>query len=177
MPKNKIQMLVIGLLLGVFLLVAGNLFRTAENTMPVYIPSIIHREAEQNTDCLAEQMEDILGRIAGAGRVSVMVFWSEGHELVFAQNITESYSKTIEADGQDGERTIDNRSRQNQHVTMRQSDGSEAPLVIREIGPRIEGVIIVAQGGGDAAVREALTRAAQTVLGVRPHQVQVFQGN
>lgn len=38
-----------------------------------------------------------------------------------------------------------------------------------------EGVLIVADGGGDSRVREKIIRAAGAALGVDPHKIQVFE--
>jgi len=180
---KKMQNLAIMLLAGIMLLVAAAYFRggasqTGEGFAAAYIPGIVQYDAAQTASSgLESQLENILSRIAGAGEVSVMLHWSESHELVFAQNITEQYSRTAETDSHEGQRTIDSQSRTASVVSLRQSDGSEIPLILREISPQVQGVIIVAQGGGDAAIAAALHRAASAALGVQPHQVQVFAGN
>jgi len=39
----------------------------------------------------------------------------------------------------------------------------------------VEGVIIVAEGGDDILIKEALMNAAKTVLGIEMHKVQVLK--
>ncbi|MCL2171222.1 MAG: hypothetical protein FWB71_03635 [Defluviitaleaceae bacterium] len=178
LPKGKLQNLVIMLVVGVLLLIAAGYFAMSGADEPPRPPPIIQNHAAEYAQRdLAAELSGILSKIAGAGEVSVMIHKTTSAEMIFAQNTTVAESRTTEADGQNGTREIDTYNRQASHVALRQSDGSEAPLIIMEAAPRIEGVVIVAQGGGDAAIREALTRAAQTVLGIRPHQVQVFEGN
>jgi hypothetical protein len=48
-------------------------------------------------------------------------------------------------------------------------------VTMRHDGTGVEGVIILAQGAGDAVVRDALTRAASAVLGVEIHKVVVMR--
>jgi stage III sporulation protein AG len=50
-----------------------------------------------------------------------------------------------------------------------------APLVLREVQPKIEGVIIIAEGGDNILVKEALTNAAEAVLGLDISNVQIFK--
>jgi stage III sporulation protein AG len=119
-------------------------------------------------------MEEILSQIVGAGQVRVMLTMGTSASI-YAQNSQTSHSATIELDGEGGERNIDVESSSHSYVMVRQSDGSERPLRIQELRPETLGVIIVAEGAGDVAVRDALTRAAHTVLGIGAHRVQVFQ--
>jgi len=186
------QFVAAALLLGTLLMIIGRGFFSRDtdngnigNNEPSGIPYFgATEESRDNIQSssvmaadLARELENILGRIEGAGEVFVMLHMSSGSEMIFAQNHTTDESFTTETDANNGTRNIETYSHQNNHVALRQNDGSEVPLIIMEIAPRIEGVIIVAQGGGNAAVRESLVRAAHTVLGIRPHQVQVFQMN
>ncbi|MCL1787241.1 MAG: stage III sporulation protein AG, partial [Defluviitaleaceae bacterium] len=52
--------------------------------------------------------------------------------------------------------------------------GVGTPLVLREVEPRIEGIVIIAEGGDSPFVRDALTRAARAVLGLEAHMIQVL---
>jgi len=123
---------------------------------------------------LARQLEEILSLVAGAGEVRVMLTIGNASRY-FAQNTQENASVTIEEDSEGGVRNVESTNLSVTYVMVRQTDGSEAPLLLTEVAPNIEGVIIVAQGGQDAAVRAALTHAVQALLGVAAHRVQVFQ--
>ena len=46
-------------------------------------------------------------------------------------------------------------------VYTRDSQGNEVPFVTEETPPRIEGVLVAAQGAGDMAVAESITEAAR----------------
>ena len=123
---------------------------------------------------LARQMEEILSLVAGAGQVRVMLTLGSSAGI-YAQNTQASLSMTTEEDGEGGVRNVDTETSSHTYVMVRQTDGSERPLRLQELRPTIEGVIIVAEGAGDVTVRDALVRAAHTVLGIGAHRVQVFQ--
>jgi len=119
---------------------------------------------------LEKRLENILSQIAGAGTVSVMLTLSESAESVLSVITQSDTSKTDERDAQGGTRTA---------ITERESVSAvyvrDAPVIIKEIAPKIAGILIVADGGGDAAVRDALTRAAAAATGVNLHRVIVVK--
>ena len=183
MGRKGAQNLVLMLLLGVALLIASAYFANASsasdsdaaNHIPwMDIEPVVQTHSTSLSAYLAREMEEILSLVAGAGEVRVMLTMGSGTNI-FARNSQENVAATTEDDGEGGMRSIHSVNSSITYVMVRQSDGSEAPLMLQDIGPGIEGIIIVAQGGGDVAVRDALTRAAQAVLGVAPHRVLVLQ--
>ncbi len=95
-----------------------------------------------------ERLSEILSQIDGAGRVSVMI----------------SYRSTMEKDiAYDGasERAV-------------LSDGNV--VVRRELFPEVKGVIVIAEGAGDPAVRQAIREAAAAVTGAGINRVCVYSG-
>ena len=187
--KKGVQNLVIMLILGVLLLVASTYFvGLGENPGINILPLAIDSPQEQDdvyepndtvpdttlSSYLTQQLEDILSLVAGAGNVRVMIAMSNATN-VFAQNSQENVAATTEEDGEGGVRNIHTTDSSATYVMVRRSDGSETPLLLQEISPAIEGIIIVAQGGGNVVVRDALTRAAQAVLDIAPHRIQVLE--
>ena len=176
--KKNIANLVIMLIVGVVLLLVSAHFASSDDE-PEHIPQAISQpdiaDIAIREQSLADELAEILSLVAGAGQVRVMLTYASTPELVVAQNHEQTTATTTESDTQGGERNIENRQYSIQHVMVRQQDGSDAPLILSEHLPRIGGVIIVAEGGGSIEVAAALTRAAHTVLGIAPHQVQVFQ--
>jgi len=120
------------------------------------------------------RLEEFFSVVEGAGRVRVMVSPMAGRETVFAVDTTESRSYSTEADAQGGSRETHQHSNQQQTVMVTDRAGSDRPLVLREIEPRIEGIVIIAEGGDSPFVRDALTRAARAMLGLEAHMIQVL---
>ncbi|MCL2572889.1 MAG: hypothetical protein FWE11_10875 [Defluviitaleaceae bacterium] len=123
---------------------------------------------------LEEELEAFLSLVAGAGQVRVMVSALGDRETIFAVDSTSSNSHIQEEDAGGGTRDQRQHSTQTQTVIITDRNGIDQPLVLREIAPRVEGIVIIAQGGDDPFVRDALTRAAQAVLGVEIHMIQVL---
>jgi len=123
---------------------------------------------------LEEDLEAFLSLVYGAGRVRVMVSAFAGRETVFAVDTTSNRSYVLEKDAQGGTRDQRQHSTQEQTVIITDRNGLDQPLILRELEHRIEGIVIIAEGGDDAFIRDALTRAAMAVLGVEAHRVQVL---
>ena len=175
---NVILMLIVGIVLLIISGYVSSIGRGEEvlggEEISLSVLNDLQDLNENFANDLSRELESILSLVEGAGEVRVMLTFATSNELIIAQNISDTYSRTMEEDGNDGTRQIENRQNTSSYVIIRQSNGSDMPLIVQEVLPEIAGVIVVAQGGGSAAVREALTRATHTVLGIRPHQVQVF---
>ena len=178
--KEKPILSYIGLMLviGVFLmLLSGPLLRHSngdDNGKQVYQPPIesparvAHSEQHHYEQALERRLEEILSLVDGAGDVRVMVSFSAGRETVFAVDRNISYSQNREEDSQGGTRYQSSQSAQDKTLIV-----ADRPLVLREVPPVIGGVMIIAEGGDDVVVRDALIRATSTVLGIDINKVQV----
>ena len=147
--KDKKGNTVIYILLaaGIFLLLAGN---SLEPKQVNKVEELSLPQAE-----IEEKLEEILSQIKGAGKVSVMVSEENNGRKIFGYDVQGEDKKT---------------------VTLSQS-GGETALVAEEKVPNVKGVIVVADGGGNIKVKEALLRAVRAVLGIEPHKIEVFERN
>ena len=150
-----------------------------ENVQDEPISYYIHEPTDQFCEfqyerALEKRLEEFLSLVEGAGEVRVMVSPIAGRETVFAVDVNESRSYSMEEDAQGGSRETRQHSSQEQTVMVTDRTGTDRPLVLREIEPRIEGIVIIAEGGDSPFVREALTRAARAVLGLEAHMIQVL---
>ncbi|MBR5122887.1 MAG: hypothetical protein IKU91_04955, partial [Anaerotignum sp.] len=60
-------------------------------------------------------------------------------------------------------------------ILLEDGDGGTEPLILTEISPVVEGVMIAAQGADQPAVAVALHQAAQALLDVPAHKVAVLK--
>lgn len=121
-----------------------------------------------------ENLKSILSQIKGAGRVEVMITFVTGNESVPAVDVNASENSTQEKDKEGGSRNIKESSRENS-IVYEESQGVKKPFVVKEILPQVKGVVIVADGAGDTIVKSNLTKAAEALLEVAAHKIQVFQ--
>jgi len=122
------------------------------------------------------RLEEFFALVEGAGKVRVLVSPLSGRETVFATDVNASRSHTTEEDSQGGSRETQNHQSQSKTVIITNRQGADTPLILRETEPRVEGIVIIAEGGDCPFVRDALTRAARAVLGAEAHKIQVLKG-
>ncbi|MCL2351114.1 MAG: stage III sporulation protein AG [Firmicutes bacterium] len=138
-------------------------------------------EASASASCgdyelgLEQRLEDTLSQMDGVGKVKVMLTLSYGKELTVAQDSVTSGSDISETDSGGGTRTTKTTSADTKNIIIQDSGGSDTPLIVKEARPKVEGVVVVAEGGGSAYVRDAVTKAVGAVLGVAVHKIQVFK--
>lgn len=180
--KKMAAFLVLMVVAGAGFLLAGRLMNEPEEYIrEAFYPAHAPQEAESfvlesflHEQAIEERLEEFFAMVAGAGRVRVMVSPLMGRETVFATDVNETRSYSMEQDSEGGSRETRHYQINEKIVIHGQGQGTAKPLVIREIEPRIEGVVIIAEGGDSPHVRDALTRAARAVLGLEAHMVQVL---
>ncbi len=138
------------------------------------VAEAIKRTDVESKSEMEENLRSILSQINGAGKVDVMITFVSGNESVPAVDVTTSQNTTQEKDKEGGARDIKENNKENS-IVYEESQGVKKPFVVKEILPKVKGVVIVAEGAGDAEVRSNLTKAAQALLEVAAHKIQVFQ--
>lgn len=112
------------------------------------------------SELLEGRLESILSKMAGVGRVKVMVSLERTSEQVVA-----SSSKSANS-----EKSASSES----HPATVQSGGREEPIVLAEVFPTVRGVIVIAEGAYDFGVKLNIVSAVSTVLGIDQKLVEVF---
>lgn len=120
---------------------------------------------------LESELESILSKIDGVGKVQVLITYSESSQIVAMYNENKNISVTEETDSEGGIRTIETTDA-NKEILL---DGSNNPVTERVIMPKIEGAIIIAEGGGNEVLKTNIVKAVAAATGLATHKVQVFK--
>ena len=146
--KYKYPILVALVGLGLMLLPSEQ-----EPSEPVEPPRAVERSLE-------EKLEVLLGRIEGAGQVSVLLTEKEG-----SQTLYQTDSQT-DADESGSRRTDDT-------VLIEDENRTESGLVRQTLGPVYRGAVILCQGADDPTVKLAVVEAVRCVTGLGADQISV----
>lgn len=116
---------------------------------------------------LTEELQKILSTIKGVGDAKVLIVYNGGKQLEIASK-TDKHTNTVT--DEDGRVTtvVDETSTP---VIV----GGDKPLIIGEKRADIDGVVVVADGGGDVKIRVTVTRALSTLLKLDYNKIQVFE--
>lgn len=157
--------LVILLLIGAYVALDG-IGTAADANQDVDTQPALNANSEADTEA---RLEATLSCIRGAGKVKVMICYDTGAQIV---PVMSTDTKTSISESNSGSsQTI---SETNTESSSPASVGGET-VVITEKLPEVRGVIIIAEGAADPAVRIKLASAAQTVLGISADKVQVYE--
>jgi len=130
--------------------------------------------SENKFDDIANDIAKVLSEIEGAGKVTVMITYNSGEEIVPAQDVRRIRNITQERDSGGGTRDIDQYEYESS-IVFEDNGGENSPIVLKTKMPEVKGVIVVAEGAGNAVVKENLVRAVQVLTDVPIHKIQVFK--
>ena len=108
---------------------------------------------------LENKLESVISSLNGVGNVQVIVSLEKGFEYIYQ---TEEETRTL----------TNGTSVTNTKVVL--VDGK--PIIIEEIYPVIEGIVIVAQGSQNVAVRMDIISLIQTIIDLDTSQIKILEG-
>ncbi len=123
---------------------------------------------------LKTDLENILSKINGVGKVKVLVTYTESSQIVAMYNENTKETSTEEKDETGGTRTIKESDTQ-KDVIYQEENGEKKPITQKTIMPKIEGAIITAQGASNIDVKTNIIQAVEAVTGLATHKIQVFE--
>ena len=123
---------------------------------------------------LEQRLEEILESTEGVGKAKVMItVMDNGKEVLYSQwDISKS---SITENDSNGSSVIKEESNEIESVLYTEEDGVNIPYVQKEEMPRIQGVVIIAQGAGKADITAEISEAASTLLGIPINKIKVLK--
>lgn len=155
--KDKLLILVLlGLLLAVVAIPVEKEQESGESGEPV-----TEQMPEENLDYesrMEQKLEQLLGRVEGVGEVQVMLTFQGTGE------------KQVEKDSSlTGEETRE------ETVYEEHGTSERTPYVTSETNPKVEGVLVIAQGGANSRIRQEIIEAAQALFGIEAHKIKIMK--
>jgi stage III sporulation protein AG len=106
-----------------------------------------------------------------------MITLKSSEENVVEKDQQSDGQSVEEEDSQGGKRTTKETSSDKTSIYEQKSDGTQVPYVSKKLSPEVEGVIVIADGGGNAVVVQNITGAIQALYGVEAHKIKVMKRN
>lgn len=129
---------------------------------------------EEYSRYLEEKLTNLLSGMEGAGKVEVMITLQASEELVVEKDESVNRSNTNEEDTQGGKRIVTQLETQN--TTVYDSEGNASnPYVVKRILPKVEGVVVVAEGAGSGTVNRSIVEIVQALFDVEAHKIKVVK--
>ena len=122
-----------------------------------------------------KRLTDALSMVEGIGDVKVMITAKSAGETVVLKDSPYQRSDNRETDSQGGTREQNTYENEENTVLQKMEDGSEAPYVTKELQPEIEGVVVIAQGGGNGKVVAEINEAVVALFSIPSHKIKVMK--
>ena len=125
----------------------------------------VNEDRENETTRLEKEMEEILTKIRGVGKVDVLLTLHSGDELVLASNTALRYSGSTHSP--------DDYDRTSETVTVSGSGGGEDVVITQQRYPQYRGALVVCEGGGNDAVVLQVVHAVSALTGLGSDKIAV----
>lgn len=123
---------------------------------------------------LEQRLETILSHVSGIGKTQVMIsLKSDGRKIVEKDM---EYSENKEENTQEDNAAVNTQTSQAENTVYEKTmQGNESPYVTEQLAPEIEGVLVIAQGAGNAGIKTEITEAVMALFGVEAHKIKVMK--
>ncbi|MBE7081053.1 MAG: hypothetical protein E7372_00645 [Clostridiales bacterium] len=106
---------------------------------------------------LETKLSNVLSNVSGAGKVSVIISIESGMETVLAMQTTTKESASGQIETQTSPIIINGKT-----------------VVIKELYPKVKGVLIVAEGAKNISVMTKLQQATMSLLDIEINQIEIL---
>lgn len=122
-------------------------------------------------ELLEMRMETILMNLDGAGQTKVMITTAGSTEKVLAEEIAQNKQDTDETTNAGNRKTSEKQDIEKKVVMEK----GGTPFVIKENKPKVEGVLVLAEGADDSHIKNAIIQSVSSLLDVPVHKIAVYK--
>lgn len=146
--------------------------------------SIEDTERMNNNNCyelgsyvenLEKRVEEVLSGMEGAGKVQVMITVSDAGTEILEKDREVNTTDLEETDNAGGKRKNTENGQKEEAVYLKDAEGNEIPYVVQRKLPEVTGVVVVAEGAGNARVKENIIGAVGVLFNLNEHRIKVIR--
>ncbi len=134
-------------------------------------------EGDAYTTELENRLRSVLAKVEGIGNVEVMITLKGSKEKVILKDTPYTQESMNEVDGEGGNRDSSSINKEDTTVLVNGGNGENVPYVIQELEPKVEGIVVIAEGGDNVEIKTEIMEAAQVLFNVPAHKVKVMKMN
>lgn len=123
-------------------------------------------------DYYEQKLTNFLSQMYGAGKVQVLVTMEDSPEYIVAKN--SPYTRKNEEERKGGDtKTVTEIQNESEYVFYETEGGQKEPIILKQLAPRIKGVVVLAQGAEKTSVSREITLLLEALFGIDSHKIKV----
>lgn len=130
-----------------------------------------NEEYDAYIEALENKLEQTIGGMEGAGKVLVMITLKNNGEKILDKN--QPYENESSKNREDGKESETSSFKSDQETVLIEKEGDTEPIVVQEMYPEIEGVVVVCEGGDNTALALHIKEAVQALFSIDAHNIVV----
>ena len=142
-----------------------------KSTLSEEVETINTKEEYEETQ--KKELKSILESMSGVGKVQVMINFKSGESKVLAYDSSKQIVSTEEKDTEGGTR-VSNQTNDGTTVVMTNEGGDNEPFIVETYKPKIEGIMILAEGASDSKIKYDIQKAVSSLYGLSAEKVNVY---
>ena len=153
---KKMLFIILIAFIGILLIFCSEISDTDEGQTENKPVSDSYTERNRN-----EELEAIISKVKGVGKVHVMISYEGSSESIYAYNTSEQIkNEEIKKD--------------EEHIILDRGSVEDG-LLLKEIYPRVTGVAVVCEGGGNATVKNEISQMLKALYGIGSNCISISE--
>lgn len=171
--KYRTVLIAVGLGLMALIFLSGFFNSKSEKPVEETLASVDQTTVEDYAAQLEDSLTAMLSRIKGVGSVEVMVTIEKGVENIYATEEKTSKQVSNDKSSDTDTRNQENDNTETTYILVKGADGGQQAIAVTQIQPVVKGVVVVCDGGDNAAVEQQVIQAVTTALDIASTKVCV----
>ncbi len=126
-------------------------------------------ENDAYIEAMEGKLEQTLRTIEGVGKVEVMLTLESSKEAVLNKDTQTEQEKMKE------DTKTNDVIKENEETVLTENSGNQEPYIIKEIEPKVAGVVVVLEGGGNPVIVKEVTEAVQVLFHLEVNKIKVLK--
>ncbi len=132
-------------------------------------------ELDSYVEKLERRVEEVLSGMEGAGKVQVMITVADAGTEILEKDTEINTTDLEETDDAGGRRKNTENGQREEVIYLRDAQGNEIPYVVQRKLPEVTGVVVLAEGAGNAKVKENIIGAVGVLFNLNEHRIKVIR--
>ena len=158
--------------IGIVLILLSDLVKPKTSEEKQSDTQIKYVSLDEYENRLEQGLAEIISSINGAGKTRVLLTMESTVEQVYATNKNLSQDNRTNVDNSNSSSDKDIQA-ETTYITVELSDGTEETVLVKEIQPKVRGVLVVCAGGDDSIVKGKIIDAVTKALDISSSKVSV----